>query len=75
MALVDLAKKSNDAGFLNGVQRDLKESWLMPHYGSAFLKLHGPEIEKLQDHEGDDDEVVAEHQNQHENDGEVVVEH
>ena len=73
MALVDLAKKSNDSGFLNGVQRDQKESWLMPHYGSAFLKLHGPEIEKLQDHE--DDEVVAEYQDQHEDDGEAVVEH
>ena len=47
----------------------------MPHYGSAFLKLHEPEIEKLQDHEDDDDGVVAEHQDQHEDDGEAVVEH
>ena len=47
--------------------------WLMSHYGSAFLKLHGPE--KLQDHKDDDDEIVFEHQEQHEDDGEVVVEH
>ena len=70
IALVDIAKKSNDPDFLTGVQRDLNKSWLLPHYGSAFLKLYGPE--KLQDHKDDDDEAVAKNQDQHEDDGEVV---
>ena len=53
-------------------KRDLKETWLVPHCESAFLKLHGPEIEKLQGNE-DPDKFVAEYQDQHKDEDEVVV--